>query len=178
MEGVERYQVRLLPHQEAWEREFLAVRRLLWETLGSVALDIQHVGSTAMRGLEAKPILDVAVLVRSFGEMNAAGLTARGYEDCGESGVSGRRLFVLRDGTLSLRHIHCYEPGDPSFGAQVRFRDYLNAHPGEARAYGALKRALAAEYAGDRARYTAGKHAFIQRVLAESAGEGSGKREK
>lgn len=164
MEGVERNQVRLLPHREEWALEYAEVARRLAAALGENALEIQHVGSTAIRGICAKPILDVAVRVVTFAKLD--GVARLGYEACGESGVPGRFLFVLREGGhLSLQHIHCYEDGNPAFQKQVKFRDYLNAHPEEARKYDRLKRELAEKYPESRSLYTAGKETFIQRIL-------------
>jgi GrpB-like predicted nucleotidyltransferase (UPF0157 family) len=166
MEGVERYKVRLLPHSGEWEKEFISVKKLLTDILGADALDIQHVGSTAILGICAKPILDVAVRVVSFSSLNIEGMKRNGYEDCGESGVPGRRLFVLRkDGSISLHHIHCYEADNMDFENLVRFRDYLNSHPDYAIQYDELKLSLAERYPNDRILYTNGKESFIQNIL-------------
>lgn len=166
MEGVERYKVRLLPHNDNWDQEFIAVKRMIQDVLSSNALDIQHVGSTAIRGIRAKPILDVAVKVNSFTDLNTAGMKRHGYEDCGESGVPGRRLFVLRgEGNISLHHIHCYEKDNTAFEDQVRFRDYLNSHPESAKQYEQLKQSLAEKYPEDRMAYTDGKERFIKLIL-------------
>lgn len=166
MEGVERYKVRLLPHNPAWDEEFLQVKEELSACWPENIQDIQHVGSTAIPAICAKPILDVAVKMKSIASLNTEALVQRGYSYCGPCNASGSyHLFVLRgeDG-ISLRHIHCYAPDEPEFGQVVGFRDYLNAHPETARQYEALKRTLSAQYADNRAQYTAGKEAFILSV--------------
>lgn len=168
MEGVARYKVKLAPHCKGWAAEYRAVKALLTPLLGENLLDIQHVGSTAIAGIDAKPILDVAVQVQSLASIDQDAMLRAGYDPCGESGVPGRFLFVRRgDGplSLSLEHIHCYAAGHPAFDAHVAFRDYLNTHPQAAQQYCQLKRQLAAQYPDDRSRYTAGKADFIQAIL-------------
>lgn len=166
MEGVERYKVRLLPNNPAWRAEFDRVRAVLEACWPQNILAIEHVGSTAVPSIEAKPILDVAVRLRSVAAMDTAALERQGYDCCGpQHGNEKYHLFVLRgaDGA-SLHHIHCYDRSEPEFFQLVGFRDYLNAHSEAAAQYAALKRTLAARYPDDRQAYTAGKAAFIRSV--------------
>ncbi len=166
MEGVERHEVRLLPHNEDWIKEFQLLKPVLIKILGDNVLDIQHVGSTSIKDINAKPILDVAVKVFSFAKLNIEGMQQQGYDYCGESGVLGRALFILRrDGHISLQHVHCYEEGNTDFENQVCFRDYLNKNPNIAKQYDDLKRDLAMKYPKDRLKYTEGKEQFIQSIL-------------
>lgn len=166
MEGVERYKVRLLMHNPAWAAEFHRVRETIRRAWGENVLAVEHVGSTAVPSIPAKPVLDAAVKLKSLDRMDAVALVRLGYEFCGEQGGGERRvLFVLRgEQQVSLQHIHCYEAGGTGFDRQVGFRDYLIAHPEEARAYAGLKERLAAQYADDRAAYTKGKEAFIREI--------------
>lgn len=173
MEGVGRYQVRLLPHQAAWDEEFLRVKKELTACWGEHVLDIQHVGSTAIPAICAKPILDVAVKLRSIRALDVKALTDCGYEYRGaRAGNENYHLFVLRgEGQISLRHIHCYDQAEKEFALLVGFRDYLNAHPEEAAAYQALKMQLAARYAEERYAYTKGKEAFIRSIYEKMGKE-------
>lgn len=166
MEGVKRYQVRLLPHNPQWAREYEVARAQLREVWGGNLLDVQHVGSTAIQGICAKPILDIAVRLRDIGAMEPAALEGLGYDYCGpQHGCPTYHLFVLRgEGQISLRHIHCYDQNNGEFARLVGFRDYLNSHPQAAQAYEALKTRLAREFPDDRAAYTQGKAAFIQSI--------------
>lgn len=166
MEGVERYKVRLVPHNPAWAEEFLQVREELSVCWPDNILDIQHVGSTAITSICAKPVLDVAVKMKSIAALDTEALMQRGYSYCGPRNASGSyHLFVLRGAdNVSLRHIHCYDPAEPEFAQVVGFRNYLNAHPETARQYEALKQSLAQQYADNRAQYTAGKETFILSV--------------
>lgn len=167
MEGVERYKVRLLKHNPAWDTEFQQVHTSLLKIWGGNLTSAQHVGSTAIPSIPAKPVLDVAVTVKSLDGLDVQALVSLGYEDCGWQNIEKtRRLFVLRGkDEISLHHIHCYEENDPDFLRQVFFRDYLNAHPEAAAEYAALKESLAAQFTNDRAAYTKGKAEFIGRIL-------------
>lgn len=166
MQGVARYKVRLLPHDPEWEIEFAKVKAELQSVWKDNILDIQHVGSTAIASICAKPILDVAVRLRSIDNMEAGRLTAIGYEHRGaQSGNPNYHLFVLRgENQISLRHIHCYDKDEKEFELLVGFRDYLNAHRDEALRYENIKKELLKKYPDDRASYTKGKEAFIKSI--------------
>jgi len=166
MEGVERNKVKLLPHNDEWEIEFDRVKPFLMQALDVKSEDIQHVGSTAIKGIAAKPILDIAVEIESFSELKIENMLKLGYDDRQEAGVPGRRLFVLRgiEG-VSLHHIHCFERYGDGFRKQIFFRDYLIGHPEIAKQYNDLKIGLAFMNPDDRKRYTEGKNQFVQYVL-------------
>lgn len=168
MQGVERYKVKLLPYDDTWEKEFLIVKEQIQCIWAYNVLDIQHFGSTAIRGIPAKPILDVAVVLKSFARMDVAAMKRIGYDYCGPQNPDNDRcLYVLRgDNQISLRHIHCYEPGNEDFLYCIGFRDYLNCHPEVAAKYAELKLKLAEQYPDDRSAYTDGKHDFVQSVYA------------
>lgn len=169
MQGVERYQVRLLPHDPEWHKEFLLVKDQIQKIWGNHVLAVEHIGSTGIRGIYAKPILDVAVVVESFAKMDTEAIKQAGYDDCGpQGGDHGHSLFVLRGaGEISLRHIHCYEPGNENYRQCIGFRDYLSRHPEDARQYSMLKQKLAVRYPNDRAAYTQAKGDFIQSIYAK-----------
>lgn len=165
MLGVERYEVKLVPHDEKWEEEAERVSKELKAVLGENVIYIYHIGSTSIKGILAKPILDLAVEVKSLEQLNKEGMGALGYEDCGESGVDGRYLFVKRrDGHISIHHIHCYEKGNKALIQVIKFRDFLNAHAEYAQQYCELKKELAERFPKDRNSYTAGKENFIKRI--------------
>ena len=170
MQGVARNCVRLLPHDPAWAEEFNTVKAELLAMHGENAVCVEHIGSTAIVGICAKPILDILLVVRSMDRLDSTAMVAAGYDDCGlQKPDLTRYLFVLRGvGQISLRHIHCCVEGDPEIRDLLAFRDYLNAHPKEAKAYEALKKTLAERYADDRPSYTAGKHAFITDICSRA----------
>ncbi len=166
MQGVKRYKVNLLPHDAMWAVEFLEVKEQIQGLWQDNVVDIQHFGSTAIDNVWAKPILDVAVVVKSFIDMNIKALTEIGYDYCGEQKPAhDRHLFVLRgDGEISLHHIHCYEPNNQDFINCIKFRDYLNMHLKKALAYSELKKKLACQFPNDRFAYSDAKSSFIQEI--------------
>jgi GrpB-like predicted nucleotidyltransferase (UPF0157 family) len=128
------------------------------------------VGSTAIPAIPAKPVLDVAVMVKSVAALDTDALVKLGYDYRGPQNAEGTRvLFVLRgENQVSLHHIHVCEEGEADFYRQVAFRDWLNAHPEDARAYARLKEELAAQYPDDRAAYTKGKAEFILNICRKA----------
>lgn len=168
MEGVKRYEVRLVPHKDAWDEEYRETAAMLKEVWGEDILDIQHVGSTAIPSIMAKPILDIAVCLKSMQEMDIEALTSRGYEYCGPHFDSEEyQVFVLRGGEneeISLHHIHVYGPEEPGFDQLVGFRNYLNGHPDAAKEYENIKISLSEVHATERSAYTKGKGEFIRSI--------------
>jgi GrpB-like predicted nucleotidyltransferase (UPF0157 family) len=138
---------------------------------------IEHIGSTAVPGLAAKPIVDILVGVDDFGFVVgevAPLMEAAGYDYFWRPafGEDGPRYpwFIGRDRSgARISHIHVALIGDASQWDRVAFRDCLRRHSEVAREYGDLKRELAARYADDREAYTLGKTAFITRVMSRFA---------
>lgn len=155
-------------HDPRWAARFAEERQRIAGALGAFALGVEHIGSTAVPGLAAKPILDLLVGVRPMppGPEPIAALGRLGYDHLGEHGIPGRHFFAR--GWPRTHHLHLVEHGGAFWTSHLRFRDHLRAHPEEARAYAALKRELAARYRRDRFRYTEMKSAFIAAALARA----------
>jgi GrpB-like predicted nucleotidyltransferase (UPF0157 family) len=168
MEGVERYKIRLLPHNKKWADEYRQVKRQIEQIWNDNIMDIQHVGSTAIKNIPAKPILDIAVRLKSIQYMDVDAFMRLGYEYCGpRGGCDTYHLYILRgENHISLRHIHCYDASNHEFFQLVGFRDYLNSHPDVAMKYSELKKKLAFLYSEDRETYTKGKEDFIKNIYA------------
>lgn len=166
MQGVERYKVKLLPHSNEWDKEFLRTKEQIEKIWGSNVIDIQHVGSTSIKSICAKPILDVAVKLKSIENMDAEKMKMLGYDFCGaQNEQKTYYLFVLRgENEISLQHIHCYGSQDKEYFQLVAFRDYLNNHDDVVKQYEQLKIKLAQKYENNRKAYTAGKEAFIKSI--------------
>ena len=174
--GLKRGTVALVPHETAWEEEAERTIEKLKDILGDAAVDIQHVGSTAIPAIQAKPIVDIAVAVRSFADINAKqaeletqGFYRRSWND------EDQELFACGswyDGTgdKQTHFIHVVLADSPEWRNYLNFRDYLNAFPAEAKAYEALKLSLASANPEDagREKYTAGKHAFVREILRKA----------
>jgi len=160
--------ITMLPHDPAWARRFPGEARRLLEVFAGVVLDVHHIGSTAVPGLVAKPILDMMVVVRGLDGVDAArpAAEAAGYRWLGEHGIAGRRYLTRDGGAEADVHVHTFAVGDPNVERHLDFRDYLLCHTEHAARYGRLKRDLAERYATDRVAYTDAKTAFVRETEA------------
>ena len=155
----------VVPHNPAWGDAFHIEADAVLRALGVSALEVQHIGSTAIRQIAAKPIIDMLLFVRDLDELDAkaTALAAMKYEAKGEFGIAGRRYFRKHDAQGNrTHHLHTFRTGDPEGLRHIAFRDYMNAHPDCAEAYGQLKLALAAQNANDAEAYMNGKNAFVK----------------
>ena len=168
MLGLQRGTVKLLPYNHAWATLFETERTRLQQALGADALDIQHVGSTAVPGLAAKPILDLGIAVAADSVVAACipRLIALGYAYRGYRGPDQGHFFDRGPEQHLTHYLHVMRIRDPGWWNYLRFRDYLRAHPAARDAYLRLKEELAAQYGADRAAYSAAKSMFIQQILA------------
>jgi GrpB-like predicted nucleotidyltransferase (UPF0157 family) len=166
--GVPSGQLRLVEHRPQWRACFVAEAARLRAALGSAIVEVEHIGSTAIPGLIAKPILDLAIAVHDFeaAACCVASMEALGYEHRGEAGIARRRYFVL--GEPRTHHVHMLELRSEQWRGHLGFRDALLAHPEEAAAYARLKRDLAEAANGDRSAYQDGKDRFIEDLIARS----------
>ena len=163
--------VLVVPYDTAWPAVFERLRARLAPVLGELAAGIEHVGSTAVLGLEARPIVDIDVVLRRIEDLDeaAARLAPLGYERLGDLGIVGREAF--RAGGLGPRHHLCVcAAGTTVLQAHLTLRDALRRDPDLAAKYGALKRELAQLYRTDRDSYAEGKTAFITAVLLDARG--------
>ena len=162
--------VAIAPYNPAWPQLFEAEKAVLRKEVFPDAGEspIEHVGSTAVPGLDAKPILDIAIAVPDLAVTVAriqAPLAALGYGYKGEYGLPGREFFVKGE-QQRTHHLHIVAAGSPHWEAWLRFRDTLRTHPEIADQYERVKQDLARRFARDRESYTAGKSAFVESILA------------
>jgi len=174
MIGLEPGIVKISPHQDAWRQLFLEEVERLQATIGEYVLDIQHVGSTSIPGMPAKPIIDIGVAVENFEEAIVCiePLERLGYVYRGENGIPRRHYF--RKGNPRTHHLHMNEITSQDWKNHILFRDVLIEHPELAREYAALKVELAGRFARDRERYLEAKGPFIERVLRVALSERDG----
>jgi GrpB-like predicted nucleotidyltransferase (UPF0157 family) len=162
--------VRIVKHRTAWAVLYNTEAEILNNCLGDIAVDIQHVGSTLVPGLIAKPIIDTAIAVNSreaiFNAVNQ--LLYIGYIDKGDQGATGGYL-IARDSELGVRtfHIHIVEKTDIQWRNYITFRDCLRRDAKTRAEYARLKKDLAAKFPRDRRSYTNRKEQFIRNVLAK-----------
>lgn len=169
MEGVKRNKVKLVGYNQEWEKEYEETKEMITSIWKDNIIDIQHVGSTAINNICAKPILDVGVRLKSLENMNISAMKKLGYDFCGaRNNKKTYYLFVFRDeNEISLKHIHCYDRNEEEYFKLVGFRDYLNANKDYAKQYAILKEKLAKKYSDNRAMYTAGKEEFIKMIYSK-----------
>lgn len=168
--GLRRGAVELAEHQEEWREAARESINVLSSVLGEKAVQIEHVGSTAIRGIHAKPIIDIAVGMHSLDEamdcreeLAKHGITFHGEDK------PGQLLFVINNGELRTHHIHFVKWNGDAWNNYVIFRDHLRSHPERAKAYDNLKLNLASMYSDNRKAYTASKDSFIKDTIAEAA---------
>ena len=158
-------------YDPAWPDLFVRERPVLEAALGACVEVIEHIGSTSVPGLAAKPVIDVLVGVSEISDVDgcADAMQAAGYEALGENGLPGRRYFRKRNAAGErLFHVHVYASDSAAYHRHLVFRDYLLAHPGRAAEYGAFKRKLAAQDLPDRVSYVSGKADLVARIEAEA----------
>ena len=167
--GLGRYTVKLEPYNAQWAKLFEAERLRLKAVLGD-DVDVQHIGSTAVPGLQAKPILDTGIGVEDFDAAFAfvEPLEALGYTFRGEHGIPRRHYFVKGPDDNRTHHLHMLERTHSQWHDMLFFRDYLRTHPEVAAEYQTLKEQLAEQFPKDREAYTDGKHAFVQDISSRA----------
>jgi len=167
MTGLKRGTVELLAHERRWEELAEQTIMQLRALFGGVAEDIQHVGSTAIRRIKAKPILDIAVAAKDLSRAKALlpELEKAGYWYAQEE--EDGFLLVCGDTEKDTRthHIHVVQAGGERWLNYLAFRDYLNASAAAAEGYERVKLQLLEQFRQDRAAYTSGKETFIRNTL-------------
>ena len=152
-----------------WPQLFEMLRSRVFTVLNELAISIEHVGSTAVPGLAAKPIIDIDVLLRSSTDLPVVirKLAELGYEHKGDLGVSGREAFRANASAVQnvQHHLYVCPPGSREYYRHIAFRNYLRAHAADANTYALLKRELASKFGSDREGYNQAKSEFVQRIL-------------
>ena len=165
--GLRRHTVRVVAHRHEWHALFESERRALLGRVGHLAVDVQHVGSTAVDGLEAKPIIDIALAVTSAEDVPRLRrpLEGLGYVYRGDAGSDGGHLFVKESAPeVRTHHLHAVCVDDPQWREWLLFRDELRADEALRASYSDLKKALHERFADDRKGYTEAKNAFVDGV--------------
>ena len=149
-----------------WPEQFELLRSRISRCLGTLATAIEHVGSTAVPGLAAKPIIDIDVLLHSAADLPEAitRLATLGYEHRGDLGVTGREALRAPSNDVP-HHLYVHRPQSRECIRHITFRNHLRANPEDAQTYERLKRALAKEYRDDREAYNLAKTEFVEATL-------------
>ena len=142
----------VLPYDKAWQSAFEAIRLELEAALGDLSIGIEHVGSTSVEGLSAKPCIDIDVIIRDYSNFDAVvqKLGAIGYIHEGDLGIKDREAFKYSDKPHLLKH-HLYVcPQDSrELRRHITFRDFLRSNPQAAKQYGQVKERAAQLYPND-----------------------------
>lgn len=170
----------LADYDERWPAEFAALRDVYLHALGELAIAVEHVGSTAIPGMLAKPVIDIDIVIARGVDLSlvVAALARLGYRHNGCQGIPGREAFkrddysdVPRDGSgrsWPAHHLYACTADATELHRHLVFRDWLRAHPDEAAAYADLKRKLARVHADDREAYCDAKTEFVETTIREA----------
>jgi len=159
--------VEVVPYNPDWGRIFETESKLVKEALGEITVAVHHIGSTAIPGICAKPIIDLLIEVTDIEKVDLKNseMESLGYEVMGEYGIPERRYFRKenREG-IRTYHIHMFKVATDQVTRHLAFRDYLIAHPKEAQKYSELKMKLARKFPTNIDGYIEGKNGFVQEI--------------
>jgi len=164
--GLSANKVIIVPYSDAWPTIYEQERKLLHHALSDLQPSFEHIGSTAVPGFYAKPIIDIMAGISDLSMTQDAThlLQLLGYTDHGEKGIPGRLFFTK--GMPCTHHLHLVATGGDFWEEHIIFRDELIANPGAAARYLGIKLTLAEHYSRNRQKYTDGKAAVIEDILA------------
>lgn len=173
MIGLKRGIVKLIPYNPKWKKLFEKEKQLFENTFGDVIIAIEHIGSTAIPGIPAKPIIDINIGVKS---LEIARTMKKQFENIGYvyrpfipghsmEGLKFQELYVKGSEKRRTHHAHATVYGNEYWKNNLLFRDYLRQNPARAQQYGELKKKLAEKYSYSRGTYTKNKEQFINETL-------------
>lgn len=165
-------EVVVIDYDPAWPQLFVTEADALRPAFGAALITLEHIGSTSVPDLPAKPVIDIQAVVRTLAEAQAAAsaLAEIGWEQGVFDLDPERRLYFKKNTAEGVRthQLHVYQADHPAAADHVLFRDYLRAHPDEAKRYVDLKRRLAETHRRDRIAYSAAKDEYVAAVLAKA----------
>lgn len=164
-------QVQIVAYRDTWPGTFAALGSRLRGALGDVALRIDHIGSTSVPGLAAKPVIDIQISVAEFEPVDSfrGPLRELGFEHRVDNADRTKRYFREAPGQRRT-HIHVRRAGSFSQQYALLFRDYLRAHEDAAKEYADVKRQCAAEHSHDREAYVEAKAYFVWELIRRADG--------
>lgn len=150
-----------------WNNDYEREKELLEKVLRDRIVEIHHVGSTAIKGLKAKPIIDILLLIDNLDKIREIEeiLVNYGYTNMGKQGIEDRYFFPKGPDDGRTHYVHIVDSKGDTYYNQLLFRDYLNEHFEYVKKYCDLKQELAGKYPDERKKYTAGKSEFITNVV-------------
>ncbi len=159
----------VVDYDPQWPRLFESLREKVWSVVGDFAIAVEHVGSTSVPGLAAKPVIDLSIVVANDDDAGMAirQLAVLGYKHRGNLGIEGREAFSNPPG-LVPHHLYVCPKGSLGLRNHLQFRDYLRYHADAAKSYGTLKKQLAKSFPGNIDAYVDGKTNFIIGALSKA----------
>ena len=157
--------VGIVSYNPNWKEIYKEESKKIKNVLSDIIVDIHHIGSTAIPGIKAKPVIDILVEVKDIEAVDRYNnkMEELGYEVMGEYGIPKRRFF-RKGGNKRTHHIHIFQVGNEEIERHINFKEYLIAHPDKAREYSKLKEKLTNKYTYDVENYTNGKSDFIKEI--------------
>jgi len=157
--------VGIVSYNPNWKEIYKEESKKIKNVLSDIIVDIHHIGSTAIPGIKAKPVIDILVEVKDIEAVDRYNnkMEELGYEVMGEYGIPKRRFF-RKGGNNRTHHIHIFQVGNEEIERHINFKEYLIAHPDKAREYSKLKEKLTNKYTYDVENYTNGKSDFIKEI--------------
>jgi len=157
--------VEIVSHNSNWTDMFKEESGKIKKIFNDIIIGIYHIGSTAISGIKAKPVIDILVEAKDIEGVDQYNhkMEELGYEVMGEYGIPKRRFF-RKGGNKRTHHIHVFQVGNEEIKRHINFKEYLTVHPDKAREYSRLKEKLATKYTYDVEDYTNGKSDFIEEI--------------
>ena len=162
--------VTVLPYDSAWKSAFEAIKKEIEGAAGDLILGVEHVGSTSVEGMSAKPCIDLDVVIRDVSVLEAviARLAAIGYIHEGDLGIPGREAFKYTDKPhLQTHHLYVCPRDSRELHRHITFREFLKSHPEAVRQYSRVKETAAQLYPDDIDRSIAYKSPCIEELYAQ-----------
>ena len=159
--------VQVLPYDAAWKSDFEAIKKEIEAAIGDLILGVEHVGSTSVEGLAAKPCIDIDVVIRDASLLDAVvrGLGEIGYLHEGDLGIKGREAFRYENKPhLQAHHLYVCPQNSEELFRHITFRNFLRANPDAAERYGRVKQAAAERYPNDIDGYIRYKSSCIEEL--------------
>lgn len=165
--GLKRGVVLLDNYSENWVKQYLLEETFLKDKLKNYILEIEHVGSTSIPGIKAKPIIDILIVIESLNKIDEIEniLSKYGYYNRGGQGVDDRCFFAKGEEDARTHYIHFTTFKSKTYYNLLYFKKYLIEHPEYITRYCDLKEELAKKYRDDRKKYTAEKNNFIKAII-------------
>lgn len=157
------------PYNENWPSMFLEEAEKIKLIFGKELIEIYHIGSTSVPGLQAKPIIDMMPVVKNINVVDDFNqeMENLGYEPRDEFGIPGRRYFP-KGGDYRTHHVHVFQVGSWDVLRHLAFRDYLREHPPDRKRYGDLKVKLAKQFSDNIDAYIDGKEQLVKEIEANA----------